>query len=127
MTNTALMAPRQDNPDAAVLAAWGRRSVAYALYSAPDHNPDNLKPLVTVDNAENEIRKAVAVSPLGVEIQLWTALFHTDVTTSHGEAAAANVMDLDYFMAKESHFDWKDRLILAALNSLRTMRTGGAA
>lgn len=114
-------------PDAAILEAWGRRSVAYAKYNAADHDIDNLAPLAIVDGAENDIRKAVATTPLGVEIQIWTALFHTDLALHVPGAEAMNIMDLDHFMATESCWEWKDRLILAALNSLRTMRTGGAA
>ena len=113
--------------DAAILAAWGSRSMAYAEYSAKDHDPDNLRPLEIVDTAENDIRKAVATSPLGVEIQLWAALFHTDLALHSADAQAMNIMDLDHFMARESDWDWKDRLILAAVNSLRSMRAGGAA
>ena len=113
--------------DTAILAAWGRRSVAYALYNAADHDPDNLAPLTTVGTAENDIRKAVATTPLGVEIQLWTALFHTNLVLRGAASEAANIMDLDFFMANESDHDRKDRLILAALSSLRSMRIGGAA
>jgi len=113
--------------DAAIMSAWGRRSIAYALYSSADHDSDDLQPLTIVDTAENEIRRAVASTPLGVEIQLWTALFHSDFALTNADAAALNIMDLDHFTAREGDWDWKDRLILAALNSLRSMRAGGAA
>ncbi len=113
--------------DTAILDAWGRRSIAYALYNAANHDPDNLEPLTVVDTAENDIRKAVATTPLRVEIPLWTALFHTDLALKNADAEALNIMDLDHFMATEGDWDWKDRLILAAVNSLRAMRAGGAA
>lgn len=123
----------KDKPDEELVIAWGRRSIAYALYDAgpmddePGYNPNHdHEQLTIVDSAENEIRKLVATTPLGVEIQLWTALFHTEVTDKRPDSDAANVMDLDHFMAKESDWDWKDRLILAAIRSLRTMQLGGA-
>ena len=117
--------------DAAILAAWGRRSVASAIYSGlpftdcPNdvYTPEEREQVDIMDAAEEFIREARATTPRGVEVQLWTALVH--IEQDRDTEAAINIMDLDWFLMDEGRFDWSTRLILAALKSLRAI--GGAA
>jgi hypothetical protein len=117
--------------DAHILAAWGRRSVASAIYSslpfsdAPcvQYTPEEQVQVDIMDGAEETIHAATATSPQGAAIQLWTALVH--IEQDRDTEAAINIMDLDWFLMDEERFDWSTRLILAALKSLRAM--GGAA
>lgn len=119
------------NTDAAILAAWGRRSVASAIYSGlpfsecPNaaYTPEECEQVDVMDAAEIAICEATATTARGVEIQLWTALAHIEM--DRDAEAAINIMDLDWFMMDEGRFDWNVRLILSALRSLRAM--GGAA
>lgn len=119
------------HPDADILAAWGRRSVASAIYSGlpfsdcPNtaYTPEEQAQVEIMDAAEEAIRAVAATTPRGVEIQLWTALVHIEQTQD--AEAAINIMDLDWFLMDEERFDWPVRLILAALKSLRAI--GGAA
>jgi hypothetical protein len=118
-------------PDAAILAAWGHRSVASAIYSGlpfsdcPNaaYTPEEKEQVDIMDAAEEVIRAAVATTPQGVAVQLWTALAH--IEQDRDPETAINIMDLDWFLLDEGRFDWSTRLILAALKSLRAM--GGAA
>ncbi|MBL9066452.1 MAG: hypothetical protein JNN10_09185 [Sphingopyxis sp.] len=118
-------------PDGAILEAWGRRSVASAIYASlpfsdcPNaaYTPEEKAQIDIMDAAENLICAATATTPQGVAIQLWTALAH--VEQDREPEAAINIMDLDWFLLDETRFDWNVRLILAALKSLRAI--GGAA
>ena len=119
----------KDKPDADLIGAWGRRSIALATFiglpSVGEKGHDRAAEeaeLAIVDAAEKEICSAVATTTFGVEVQLWTAFFHADVVTKPGDDEAANVMDIDHFIPKEADFEWRDRLILAALRSLRGLR-----
>lgn len=113
--------------DAAILAAWGRRSVASAIYGGlpfsecPNeaYTPEEAEQVGIMDAAEEEIRAATATTPRGVEVQLWTALAH--IEQQREADAAINIMDLDWFLIDEGAWDWNTRLILAALKSLRAM------
>lgn len=126
---TSTIAPAKD--DAAILAAWGRRSVACAIYGTLPfsdcpkvaYTPEEQTQIDIMDAAEILICEATATSPQGAAVQLWTALAHIEQDT-HAEVAI-NIMDLDWFMADEARFDWPVRLILSALRSLRAM--GGEA
>jgi len=128
MTDTTTTTPAKD---AAILEAWGRRSVANAIYirlpfsDSPNaaYTPEELAQIEIMDAAEMAICKATATEPRGVAVQLWTALAH--IETDREAEAAINIMDLDWFLLDDERFDWNVRLILAALKSLRAM--GGAA
>lgn len=119
------------NTDVAILAAWGRRSVASAIYSGlpfsecPNaaYTPEECGQVDVMDAAEIAICEATATTARGVEIQLWTALAH--IEQDRDAESAINIMDLDWFLVDEDRFDWNVRLILSALRSLRAM--GGAA
>jgi hypothetical protein len=123
------IAPAKD--DAEILAAWGRRSVACAIYSglpftecpSEVYTPEEQEQVNIMDAAEAAIHEATATTPQGAAIQLWTALAH--IEQDRTAEAAINIMDLDWFLIDETRFDWNVRLILAALRSLRAM--GGAA
>ncbi|PKQ00805.1 MAG: hypothetical protein CVT74_02315 [Alphaproteobacteria bacterium HGW-Alphaproteobacteria-13] len=120
------------NPDADILAAWGRRSVAYAIYNGLPHcdepgtpyTPEEQAQLDIVDEAEAVINTATAATPQGVAIQLWTGLAH--ILTNREEEQAINIADLDWFLMDETRFDWGERLILSGIRSLRAMQ-GSAA
>ena len=117
--------------DADIIAAWGGRSVACAIYGTlpfsdspkVEYTPEEQTQLDIMDAAEILICEATATIPQGVAIQLWTALAHIEQDTE--SEAAINIMDLDWFMTDETRFDWPVRLILSALRSLRAM--GGEA
>jgi hypothetical protein len=117
--------------DADILAAWGRRSVASAIYSclpfsdcpSKEYTPEEAEQVDIMDAAEEAIHEATAITPRGAAIQLWTALSH--IEQNKDDEAAINIMDLDWFLMDEERFDWPTRLILAAIKSLRAM--GGAA
>jgi hypothetical protein len=123
------IAPAKD--DAAILAAWGRRSVACAIYATlpfsdcpkVEYTPEEQTQIDIMDAAEILICDATATSPQGAAIQLWTALAH--IEQDRDAEAAINIMDLDWFLTDETRFDWNVRLILAALRSLRAI--GGEA
>lgn len=119
------------NDDAEILAAWGRRSVACAIYGTlpfsdcpkVEYTPEERAQIDIMDAAEIMVCDATATTPQGVAVQLWTALAHIEQSVE--AEAAINIMDLDWFLADETRFDWNVRLILAAIRSLRAM--GGAA
>ncbi|MGR4893326.1 hypothetical protein ACIPPQ_20060 [Sphingopyxis sp. LARHCG72] len=121
----------KDKPDADILAAWGRRSAACAIYGTlpfsecpkTQYTPEEQTQIDAMDTAEIQICKATSSTPQGVAVQLWTALAHIEQTRE--AETAINIMDLDWFFIDETQFDWSVRLILAALRSLRAM--GGAS
>jgi hypothetical protein len=128
-TPTITNAPTKDDAD--ILAAWGRRSLAHASYvmlpfsdcPSAAYTPEEREQVEIMDAAEIAIREAVATTPRGVSIQLWTALAH--IEQDRDTETALNIMDLDWFLIDEGRFDWNVRLIIAALKSLRAM--GGVA
>ena len=73
-----------------------------------------------VDLAEGFAALALARTPRGVEIQLWTALSHMvddpeqDWRTYSG--------DLEFFSGRANELDWPAKLVLAAIKSLRAMQ-----
>jgi hypothetical protein len=129
MSPLAIAAPAR--PDADILAAWGRRSVANAIYGTlpfsacpgEAYTPEEKEQVDIIDAAEELIHASTAVTPRGAAIQLWTALAHIEQTRE--AEVAINIMDLDWFLIDETRFDWPVRLILSTLKSLRAM--GGAA
>lgn len=125
---TSTIAPAKgaltSHDDAAIIAAFDRRAKALAiLQELPDNpqgqgeTPERLAQWAIVDAAEAEIFNAVAVTPRGAELQLWTAAAHM-FDTAEDEAPCYRA-DLEYFEAQGDNRDWKDRLVIAALRSLR--------
>lgn len=115
-------------PDAELIAAWERRMAAWVRYNAlpfselPDetHSPEEAECWAIIEDAEEVIRSSCAKSPRGVEIQLWTSLFHS-ASTSDDDNAAMERGDLGYFEGKGDSLNWNVRLAIAALKSLRAM------
>lgn len=122
--NTAIASTKDD---AALIAAWDRRAAAFlAVRELPDEpemdrgeTPEQKAQWDIIDAAEKEIRSQVATTPRGVEIQLWTAA--TFLFDSNENEAPTFRADLDHFLAKGDGLDWSERLVLAALVSLRAM------
>lgn len=110
--------------DAAILAAWDRRATAFlAARALPDDSTTGGETdgqsaqWAIVDAAEAEIRAAIASTPRGAEIQLWTAA--TYIFDSADDEPPCYRGDLEYFEAQGDQRDWTDRLLIAALRSLR--------
>lgn len=118
------------NDDAAIIAAFERRAAAFAtLDGLPDPattgagSPEQEAQWAIIDAAEAEICTSIATTPRGAELQLWTAaVYQFDAAEDEGPCYRA---DLGHFTAQGDKLDWKDRLFIAALQSLRAM--GGAA
>lgn len=118
--------------DAAIIAAWMRHKAAHAVYAAlpfgealplGSYTPEEQQQWDMIDAAEAVIKNNIATTPAGVEIQLWVSLAHS--LTDRSDEQAARDRNLAYFLADEGRFDWTDRLVIAAIRSLRAM--GGAA
>jgi hypothetical protein len=113
--------------DARLEDAWARRADAFSVYSSLPHcekdgepyTPEERAQLAIIDEAEEVVRSAVAQTPRGVAIQLWTQLAHT--VTSREHEAAAHRRDLAYFEAQGDTLDWAERLTIAAIRSLVAM------
>lgn len=128
MTNTTTITPMKD--DAAILAAWDRRAAAFlAVRALPDDSTTGgetdaqAAQWAIIDAAEAEIVTSVATTARGAESQLWcAAVYQFDSAEDEGPCYRA---DLDYFTAQGDRRDWKDRLLIAAIRSLRAI--GGAA
>ncbi len=108
--------------DAAIVAAFERRAAAFAaLGGLPDPvttDTDEEASLWTIiDVAEAEICTSIATTARGAELQLWTAATYMfDTAENEGPCYRA---DLDHFTAQGDRRDWKDRLLVSALRSLR--------
>lgn len=131
-TDNNTIAPAPDAPDAAILAAWERHKSAHAVYAAlpfgealplGSYTPEEQEQWDVIDAAEAVMKNTLATTPVGVECQLWVSLCHS--LTDRKDEQAARDRNLDYFLADEGRFDWTDRLVIAAIRSLRAM--GGAA
>ena len=113
--------------DAAIIAAWDRRAAALAnLQELPDNprgdgeTPERHAQWAIVDVAEAEICTSVAATPRGAEIQLWcAAVYQFDAAEDEGPCYLG---DLDYFTAQGDQLDWKDKLLISAIRSLRAMQ-----
>lgn len=130
MTNTTTATPAKD--DAAIIAAWERHKAAHGVYAklpfgdglpVGSYTPAEQEQWDVIDAAEATIKDTIATTHEGVEIQLWVSLAHS--LTARPDEQAARDRNLDYFLADEGRFDWTDRLVIAAIRSLRAM--GGAA
>ena len=128
MTSDSTTAPEGattlTNPDAAIVAAFERRAAAFhaarALPCDPATGGETEAQSVywaTIDAAEEEIRATVATTPRGAELQLW--LSATYVFNAAEDEAPCYRTDLEYFEAQGDKRDWTDRLMIAALRSLR--------
>lgn len=122
-----LTKPAANEGDEDIFNAWDRRRAARVRYNALPHSiidSDDLSPEEQaewniIDAAEEVIRSTVAATPEGVAIQLWTAF--QNFTTSGWEEDACLARDLPALEAREDEMDWRVRLILAALRSLKSM------
>lgn len=119
----AVDACRPDGPDAAIVSAWHRRVAAHGMIAGGelDSNDTSLAPYWTiVDECDDFIQSTVANTPVGVEVQIWTALHNSSAYVKDEEQAILR-MDLDYLAAHASAFDWDAKPMIAALRSLRAM------
>jgi hypothetical protein len=128
LTLPAIPLIQSNDDDAALIEAFNRRQRARAEYNAlPDdkwvledgYTPEEARLWAIVDEAEEQIRSAVAKTLQGVMIQIWIALAHTVGGREDDNAITRG--DLDQLLAKEEAFDWNARLALAALRSLKAM------
>ncbi len=131
-TDNNTIAPAPDAPDAAILAAWDRYQTARSIYDGlpfgeglplGSYTPEEQEQWDIIDAAEAVIKNNIATTPAGVEVQLWVSLEHS--LSGRSDEQAARDRNIDYFLADEGRFDWTDRLVIAAIRSLRAM--GGAA
>ncbi len=119
------MTAKSEENDAAIISAWDRRAAAFlTVRELPDEpaigggeTPEQKAQWDIIDAAEAEIRNAVASTPRGAEIQLWTAA--TYIFDSADDEPPCYRGDLEYFEAQGDQRDWTDRLLIAALRSLR--------
>ena len=120
----AIPAAAYASEDAAILAAWDRRKAAYhAINSNPDlepGEPEEERYWAIVDEVEETIRAATAKTPLGVEVQLWMALYHSASMNADGDAIVLRG-DLEALATIERGLDWNAKIILAAIRSVRSM------
>ncbi|HWW56384.1 MAG TPA: hypothetical protein VN047_05795 [Sphingopyxis sp.] len=116
------------NPDAGILAAYESWRAALAIYNVPRDRDDNDVERAAMDMIcaqEGVIQQATAATPKGVEVQLWTFLENS--TSDQADNEAIQRGDLDYFVSKGGDMDWHERLVVAAMASLRAMQKGAAA
>lgn len=120
------------NDDAEIFAAWERRRAAYEKLAElhpeddnADYTPEERDQFGIIDAAEATIRAAKACTARGTELQLWTGLYHLFTA---GEATdAALIGDLDWFDANDEEIDWSDRLVIAAIRSIRAQQEAESA
>lgn len=112
------------NPDAAILAAFERRAIAFEATRALPCDPvtggesdEQSEQWAIIDAAEEEMRSTIATTPRGAELQIWLAA--TYVFDSDKDEPRCYTADLEYFEAQGNKRDWTDRLMIAALRSLR--------
>lgn len=113
--------------DTELINAWERRVAAFKVYNALPHSkvdgepytPEEAAQWAIIDAAENVIQAAVANTPTGVALQLWTHLGH--VVSTKSDELATHQCDLAHFEAQGDTLDWTERLIIAALRSLTKM------
>lgn len=122
MDMTAIPTPAADAmPDAAILAAWGRRKAASrALENTPYDSADRKAFVAEVDAAEALMRASAPTTPAGVEAQLWVGLQRTLNFTEADQDRAVVFGDLD-FLEGDDRLDWSEKLIVVALRSLRNL------
>lgn len=109
--------------DDAIVAAKGRYNEACAAFDATPLRKGRAAQhqalMEQIDAAEQEIRSSLAGSPAGVEIKLWVALGQGFIDKD--AIAAARKGDLGWFDAREEAFDPRDRMVLSAIRSLRSI------
>jgi hypothetical protein len=133
---TSTTAPAKDaltsNDDAAIIAAWERREAAFVkARGLPDQptrgamTPEQAECWDIIDAAETEIFNAVACTPRGAELQLWTAaayLLDSALFDGFEDEQHYYRADLEHFVSQGEKRDWGDRLLIAALSSIRAMQ-----
>ncbi|MFC3786704.1 hypothetical protein GGR90_002748 [Sphingopyxis italica] len=134
-TNTPAGKSPALNPDAAIIAAFDRRSAAFKIARGlPDRpstdgmTPEQAAQWDIIDAAEEEICSAVAITARGAELQLWTAaayVLDSALFDGFDDEPHYYSADLDHFISQGADRDWSDRLLLSALRSLRAQ--GGVA
>ena len=118
MTNTTMTA------DAAIIEAWNARAVAFATLpglrstaTSDEDTPEEKAQWAIIDAAEQVIHAETATTPRGAELQLWTSLYY--LFLGNEQVDATHRCDLDWFLERAEDFDWSERLVFAALRSLR--------
>ena len=104
-----------------VAAAWVSRKAAASLLAAlPVDASDCLAaPLLEkVDDAEEVMLKGSATTAAGIEGQLWAALCHSLLTEPRHVHDAAERGDIEA-LESVADLDWGNRLLLAAIRSVR--------
>lgn len=109
------------SPDYVIEAAWERRQTAYAAFKVVDDLSEEQRLWAVVDTAEEIIRSTNALTPKGVLIQLWCALYHSTAALSQEQDDAVTRGDLDAVDAEDRALDWNARLMVAAMRSLKAM------
>jgi hypothetical protein len=117
---------RDNSADTLLEQAWADRCAAYERYNTLPHSedpeisetPEEKAEWAIIDEAEAIIRSAVASTPHGAAIQLWTAL--QCCLSDRNDEAAILRRDLQSFGDGERQ-EWHERLILSALRSLEAM------
>jgi hypothetical protein len=112
---SAVMANHDDSVIERTFAEW---KAAYRHFNSlpADGSDADIKLLDDIGQLEDVIRGATATTKRGAACQLWVALDH--MVTHRDEEAAILREDIGWLLAKDSDFDWHERLILAALRSL---------
>ena len=132
-TDSTIARNAHTSAEAAILAAWERRKAAFARYNALPIADDTdstydandqmtdaeRREWAIINTAEAEMVAATAATPRAIAALLWTALSHS--VTDREQAAAAVNGDLAATMAFDVELDWTERLIFAALRSLKAM------
>lgn len=118
--------------DTAIIAAWDRRAAAFVeARGLPDQptrgamTPEQAAKWDIIDAAETEICNAIATTPRGAELQLWTAaayLLDSALFDGFEDEQHYYRANLDHFVNQGEDRDWGDRLLIAALRSIRAMQ-----
>lgn len=129
MTDMERLAAKRADADSEILAAWERRTAAYERYDVlpisddptpgEPYTPEEAAEWAIIDEAEEAIAAAVATTPRGVAIQLWTALRHCVTSSAHEEAVHRR--DLAALEADAEELDGQGNWLLAAIKSLQAM------
>lgn len=114
-------------PDADLIAAFERRHTArMAIMALPDGSDDEATKLdEETAMLETFVQLALAQTVRGAEVQLWVAL--SSLVSDYEQDVRTYSADIAYFNGIEKTLDWPARLVVSAINSMRSMRDGGAA
>lgn len=118
----AMEAPRPD-ADSALLGAWEQRCALFSsLETLPESDnttPEEAKIWEQIKAAEDVIRSQLATTPAGVSAQLFAGLH--GMSPDFPVDQASQIGSLAPLEAHESKMDRSERLLLAALRSLKSM------